>query len=308
MIYALGAFDGFHLGHQSLLDRARERGNNGCGWGVMTFENHPRSLFSDNFKTLFTTEERDLIGAYLGVRHMVKLPFDRMLANMSPESFADFLAGRGSISGFVVGANFRFGRARTGTPEILAEICAGRGWSLDLMPQLLLDGEIVSSTAVRESLLRGQVGRAARFLGYPFVISGKVIKGDGRGRTLGFATANLAVNNRKIYPARGSYAGFTFIGGKWFPVALNIGFNPTFDLARRLRCEAHIIGFSGDIYDRDIYVFVFAKNRDEIRFENENALKLRLEHDVRDIGGVAGEYLRRNGKFFAGISVLFDTH
>lgn len=303
MIYALGAFDGFHLGHQSLLARARERGKSG-GWGVMTFENHPRSLFSDNFKTLFTSEERGLIGAYLGVRRMIKLPFDRMLANMSPEGFADFLASRGSISGFVVGENFRFGRARTGTPEILADICARRGWSLDLMPQLMIDGEAVSSTAVREFLLRGQVEGAARFLGYPFVISGKVIKGDGRGRTLGFATANLTVNNRKIYPARGSYAGFTLIDGKWFPVALNIGFNPTFDLARRLRCEAHVIGFSGDLYGREIYIFVFAKNRDEMKFANENALKNRLEQDIKDIGKEAGRYLRNNGRFFSGIKAV----
>lgn len=304
MIYALGAFDGFHLGHQSLLARARERGKSGAGWGVMTFENHPRSLFSDNFRTLFTSEERALIGAYLGVCCMVKLPFDRMLANMSPEDFADFLASRSRISGFVIGENFRFGRGRTGTPEILADICARRGWSLDLMPQLMIDGEAVSSTAVREFLLRGQVERAARFLGYPFVISGKVIKGDGRGRTLGFATANLTVNNRKIYPARGSYAGFTLISGKWFPVALNIGFNPTFDLARRLRCEAHIIGFSGDLYDREIHIFVFAKNRDEMKFENENALKTRLEQDIMDISGIAGRYLRDNGRFFSGIRAV----
>lgn len=304
MIYALGAFDGFHLGHQSLLERARERGKSVGGWGVMTFENHPRSLFSDNFKALFTSEERGLIGAYLGVRHMVKLPFDRMLANMSPEGFAGFLASLGGISGFVIGENFRFGRARTGTPAILADICARRGWSLDLMPQLMVDGEAVSSTAVRELLLRGNIERAARFLGYPFVISGKVIKGDGRGRTLGFATANLTVNNRKIYPARGSYAGFTFIDGKWLPVALNIGFNPTFDLARRLRCEAHIIGYDGDIYDREIYIFIFAKNRDEMKFENENALKMRLEQDINDIGAAARRYLRNNSGFFSGIRAV----
>lgn len=304
MIYALGAFDGFHLGHQSLLARARERGKSGGGWGVMTFENHPRSLFSDNFKTLFTPDERGLIGAYLGVRRMIMLPFDRMLANMSPEDFADFLASRDSISGFVVGENFRFGRARTGTPEILAGICARRGWSLDLMPQLMIDGEAVSSTAVREFLLRGMVESAARFLGYPFIISGKVIKGDGRGRTLGFATANLTVNNRKIYPARGSYAGFTLIDGKWFPVALNIGFNPTFDLARRLRCEAHVIGFSGALYDRDIYIFVFAKNRDEMKFESENALKNRLRQDIKDIGKEADRYLRNNRRFFSGIKAV----
>lgn len=305
MIYALGAFDGFHLGHQSLLAKARERGEKqGGDWGVLTFENHPRSLFSDNFKTLFTAGERDIMAEYLGVRTIVKLPFDRMVADMSPESFADFLSVYDDVSGLVVGCNFRFGKARTGTPEVLAGICAARGWSLDVLPSLTIDGKTVSSSAVREFVLRGQLESAARFLGYPFMISGKVIKGDGRGRMLGFATANLIVNSKKIYPARGSYAALSCIDGNWFPVALNIGFNPTFDLARRLRCEAHVIGFNGDLYDKNLQIFAFAKNRDEIRFESENALKERLVRDVSDIGNTAEQFMRSNKKFFQSIKAL----
>lgn len=305
MIYALGAFDGFHLGHQSLLAKARERGEErGDGWGVLTFENHPRALFSDNFKTLFTSKECDLIAAYLGVRTVVKLPFNRMLADMSPESFADFLGVYNGVSGLVVGRNFRFGKARTGTPEVLAEICAARGWSLDVLSSLTIDEQTVSSTAIREFVLRGQLESATRFLGYPFMLGGKVVKGDGRGRTLGYATANLVVNSKKVYPARGSYAAFSCIDGNWFPVALNVGFNPTFDLARRLRCEAHVIGFSGDLYDRDLRIFTFAKNRDEIRFENENALKEQLAMDVSSIGNIAEQFMQSNKKFFQCIKAL----
>lgn len=305
MIYALGAFDGFHLGHQSLLAKARERGEErGDGWGVLTFENHPRALFSDNFKTLFTSKECDLIAAYLGVRTVVKLPFNRMLADMSPESFADFLGVYNDVSGLVVGCNFRFGKARTGTPEVLAEICAARGWSLDVLPSLTIDEQTVSSTAIREFVLRGQLESATRFLGYPFMLGGKVVKGDGRGRTLGYATANLVVNNEKVYPARGSYAALSCIDGHWFPVALNVGFNPTFDLTRRLRCEAHVIGYSGDLYDRDLHIFAFAKNRNEIRFENENALREQLAMDVSSIGNIAEQFMQSNKKFLQCIKAL----
>lgn len=305
MIYALGAFDGFHIGHQSLLARACERGEKlGVGWGVMTFENHPRTLFSDNVKTLFTAKERDLIASYLGVRAMTKLPFDRMLANMSPENFADFIQLRCCISGLVIGGNFRFGKSRTGTPEVLAGICARRGWSLDVLSPRMIDGETVSSTATRELILRGQVEHAVRLLGYPFVIHGKVIQGDGRGRRLGYATANLALNRKKVYPARGSYAAFTCIGGEWFPVALNIGFNPTFELARRLRCEAYVIGFRGDLYDQELCIFVFAKSRDEMKFNGEDALKEQLGKDVEAIGGIALQYMRANKNFLARISTI----
>lgn len=300
MIYALGAFDGFHLGHQSLLNRARERGDmESVGWGVITFDNHPRTLFSkDVFKTLFTNKERELIAEFLGVRKMIKLTFDRMLASMPPEAFADFLELQGNVSGLVIGSNFYFGKARTGTPEILAGICARRGWSLDVLPPCKIDGTAVSSTAVRDFIQRGQIENGVRFLGYPFLISGRVIKGDGRGKTLGFATANFAVNNKKIYPARGSYAALTYIKNKWHPVALNIGFNPTFDLARRLRCEAHVIGFEGDLYEKEMYIFVFAKNRNEIQFSCIDTLKTKLKQDVRNIKNCAEQYIGKNEKIF----------
>lgn len=298
MIYALGAFDGFHLGHRRLLDKARACGETKCvGWGVITFENHPQTIFNqDNFRLLFTGKERSLTARYLGVPKMVKLTFDRMLANMTPEDFIGFLEADNNISGLVVGSNFRFGRARTGTPETLAGICERRGWSLDVIEPYTMDGTIVSSTAIRDFIIRGQIENGVRFLGYPFLISGKVIKGDGRGCKLGFATANLAVNQRKVYPSRGSYAACALIENKWRPVALNIGYNPTFDLARRLRCEAHIIDFAGNLYDREITVFAFTKNREETKFTGEKDLKAQLERDMLNIKHLAAEYMNSNEK------------
>lgn len=293
MIYALGAFDGFHLGHMRLLDKARACGETKrSGWGVITFENHPQTIFNqDNFRLLLTDKERLLAARYLGIPKMIKLTFDRMLANMAPEDFISFMEIDNDISGLVVGSNFRFGRARMGSPETLAGICQQRGWSLDVIKPYEIEGEIVSSTAIRDFIIRGQVENGVRFLGYPFFVSGKVIRGDGRGRTLGFATANLAINTRKIYPARGSYVACTFIDGNWCPVALNIGYNPTFDLARHLRCEAHIIDYEGNLYDQEIIIFVFAKNRDEVKFNGEKDLQSQLERDVLNIRRLAADYM-----------------
>lgn len=307
MIYALGAFDGFHLGHRKLLDRARAAAETkGVGWGVLTFENHPQTLFNrDKFKLLFTGKERDLIASYLGVRRIVKLAFDRMLADMTAEDFVDFAGARNNVSGLVVGSNFRFGRGRTGTPAELAALCTGRGWSLDVVTPYEIDGLAVSSSVIREFLIRGQIERGVRFLGYPFLVSGRVVKGDGRGGKIGFATANLAVSHRKVYPAKGSYAAYVFIEKEWRPVALNIGFNPTFDLAGKLRCEAHIIDFDGDLYSKELNLFVFAKNRDEVKFAGEGALRTQLIKDMENIKYLSLTYMKNNKKIFSGFGQAF---
>ena len=298
MIFALGAFDGFHLGHQRLLETAKERAAKaGTEWGVITFEGHPQLVFNkDSFKLLFTPEERDMLISYLGIPAADKVPFNITLADMLPADFLDHIAKRVSIDGLVIGENFRFGRARIGTPELLSELCLERGWSLDVIGSYRLNGGIVSSTAVREAVLRGQVESASEMLGYPFMIQSRVIKGDGRGRVLGFPTANLSVRPNKIYPARGSYAGISQINGKWYPVALNIGYNPTFEGSRGLHCEAHIVGFEGDLYDKTLTLHIVSRNREEMKFAGADALVHQLKKDIKHAKGKAAEYMRDNAK------------
>jgi riboflavin kinase/FMN adenylyltransferase len=296
MIFALGAFDGFHLGHQRLLETAKERAiKSGTEWGVITFEGHPQLLFNkDSFKLLFTPEEREMLIMYLDIPAVDKIPFNITLADMLPADFLDHIAKRVPIDGLVIGENFRFGRARIGTPELLSDLCDDRGWTLDVIGSYRLKGGVVSSTAVREAVLRGQVESACEMLGYPFMIQSKVIKGDGRGRVLGFPTANLSVRPNKIYPARGSYAGITFIDGTWYPVALNIGYNPTFEGARGLHCEAHIVGFEGDLYEKTITLHIIARNREEMKFDGADALVRQLKKDIRHARGKAAEYIKNN--------------
>ena len=308
MIFALGAFDGFHLGHQRLLETAKERAaKTGTGWGVITFEGHPQLVFNkDSFKLLFTPEERDMLINYLGIPVADKVPFNITLADMLPADFLDHIAKRVSIDGLVIGENFRFGRARIGTPELLSELCLERGWSLDVIGSYRLNGGIVSSTAVREAVLRGQVESASEMLGYPFMIQSRVIKGDGRGRVLGFPTANLSVRPNKIYPARGSYAGISQINGKWYPVALNIGYNPTFEGSRGLHCEAHIVGFEGDLYDKTLTLHIVSRNREEMKFAGADALVQQLKKDIRHAKAKAAEYIKNNGEFVEKFGRIFD--
>ena len=296
MIFALGAFDGFHMGHRQLLCAAEERANKlKTGWGVITFEGHPQQFFNrEAFKFLFTPEERTLLSMYLAVPVMEKIPFTRALADMMPEAFLEYIALRNKIDGLVVGSNFRFGRARTGTPELLTMLCKERGWSLDVIPSYTMGGNVVSSTAIRELILRGNMENACKMLGHPYIIQGKIIKGDGRGRTLGFPTANMGVKTGKVYPGRGSYTALAHIGGIWYPAALNMGYNPTFDGVRSLRCETHIIGFGGDIYGMNLTVFLTSRNRDEMKFGDADELKAQLEKDIRAAEISGKKYLAQN--------------
>ena len=183
MIYALGAFDGFHLGHARLLRKAAERAAEaGTGWGVMTFDGHPRQLLDrDNFRLLFSPREKDLIAAYLGVPRMEKIAFTHDFAAFSPESFADYIDKKYEVGGLVIGENFRFGRCRAGTPKILSEICAARGWTLDVVPRYSFDGMTVSSTETRRAVALGDMSPAAQMPGYPLIIRGAVAAGAGRG-------------------------------------------------------------------------------------------------------------------------------
>jgi riboflavin kinase/FMN adenylyltransferase len=297
MIYAIGAFDGFHRGHRILLETACERARaQKKNWGVITFSAHPQSLFKgDTFKLLFTHEEREALVKYFGIPKMIEIPFTRAVADMSPEDFLLSLTKYGNVSGLVAGDSFRFGKSRAGTLEVLSELCEKFGWSLNIETSYKIDGTVVSSTAIREFIIRGKVEEADKFLGYPFMIRGNVIRGDGRGRTVtGYPTANLAIKPNKIYPARGSYAALALTEEGWKASALNIGFNPTFAGIRSLRCEAHIIDYEADLYGQNLELCVIGQNRGEMKFQDASCLRLQLAEDIRKIKVTAARYIDKH--------------
>lgn len=310
MIYALGAFDGFHLGHRRLLEMAkRESAQRDTGWGVITFEGHPRMLLNrDNFKLLFTPPERDLIARYLGIPRMEKIHFTHEFAALEPRGFADYIAEKYRVDGLVIGENFRFGRGRSGNPAVLAELARERGWSLDVISSYKAEGRVVSSTATREAVLAGKMALACELLGYPFIISGRVVQGEARGRLLGYRTANISVKEGKIYPPHGVYAALSYIEGEWRGVALNIGSNPTFDDGRRVpRCEAHVIDFDDGLYGSLMRLFIIGRIRGERKFDGAEELIGQIGADVEACTKLCAKYAAEKEAELGNFASVFDS-
>ncbi|MCR5335845.1 MAG: riboflavin biosynthesis protein RibF [Synergistes sp.] len=304
MIYALGAFDGFHIGHRRLLARAAERSAGNGGWGVITFDGHPRAfLHGGRVRMLFTRAERDIAARHAGVRDMKKILFTREFADLSPEGFADFIAERYDVSGLVIGENFRFAKDRAGTPQLLGKICALRGWSLDVIPSYRLNGCVVSSTEVRKAVSEGKMRCAAELLGHPFMISGEVSHGDERGRGIGFRTANIRMLEDKVYPPYGVYAALVFLDGVWRKAAVNIGDNPTFGCAEA-RCEAHILEYEGDLYGKRLLFFITGEVRGEIKFGSAQELSSQISRDTEQCIKLCSEYMSRSKNTMDGFAVL----
>ncbi|MCX7827913.1 MAG: riboflavin biosynthesis protein RibF [Thermanaerothrix sp.] len=302
MIWVMGYFDGFHLGHQLLLKEAnRAAKERGRKWGVLSFAAHPKEVLLDKpMGLLFSRRERRFLAGYLEVPVMEEMPFDRSVAEMSPIDFLYLVERKFAPSGVVVGDNFRFGRGRAGDVAVLREFCLKRGWFFKTLRCLEVDGDMVSSTRIRGCVESGAIYDANRLLGYPFMMLGRVVHGDGRGRGLGFPTANISLPPSKLIPGRGVYAAAAWVRGGWRSAALNIGFNPTFQGVRSIRVEAHLVGFDGDIYGSEMAVFPLKMIRDERRFGSSCELIKQMERDVEECRRifveVPHEFMDRMGK------------
>jgi riboflavin kinase/FMN adenylyltransferase len=230
---------------------------------------------------LLTTLRRkaELIEA-LGIDVLAVMEFDEEVSRWPPERFADqaLVAGLGILHA-VVGANFTFGHKAAGTAEVLEELGRTRGFGVETAPLTTLDGNPVSSTSIRRALAEGDLAWPGRALGRRYVVEGTVVPGAGRGRDLGFPTANLRTPARILLPGRGVYAGRAHAGGDTWTAAINVGVNPTFG-EEPLHLEAFLIDFDGDLQGRVLAVEFWERLRDEVRFESPEALALQIEEDV----------------------------
>jgi riboflavin kinase / FMN adenylyltransferase len=295
-ITAIGNFDGVHRGHRLLIEAARVRARAlGRPAAALTFEPHPRSVLRPDkpfFRLSDETTKLRLLAA-TGLAGVFVVRFDRTLASMPAEAFVhEILIERLGVGGAVIGFNFQFGSKREGTPEFLAAEGARRGFSVDILAQLEDEGRPVSSQAVRAALAGGRMVEAAELLGYPWLISGTVIKGDQRGRTLGYPTANIQPD-----PAcglrHGIYAVRVGVGGKRHDGVASYGRRPMYETNMPL-LEAFLFDFDRDLYGQTIDVAFLAFIRDEMRFETVEALVARMDEDSR----IAREALARQPNAF----------
>ncbi len=263
---AIGTFDGVHLGHRRVLDAARAAGGTST---VVTFDPHPRIALGYDVELLTTLERRLELFGEAGIEEALVVAFDLELAELGPAEFADAVLRPLGSSVIVAGADFRFGRGRSGDLALLTEL----GFETRVVP--LVEG--VSSSTIRDLLRAGEVDRAARLLGRPPDVEGIVVAGDARGGTLGFPTANLRVDRDLLVPAHGIYAG-AVAGHR---AAVSIGTNPHYGGHER-RVEAHLLDFSGDLYGRRLVLQLWRRLREERAFESEAALVDQIARDVEE--------------------------
>jgi len=280
---AIGNFDGVHLGHAALLKQlahvAQERQ---LAPTVLTFEPHPREFFApDSAPTRLTTlrEKLELLGE-CGARQAVICPFNAAFAALSANEFVERVLVRGcQVRHLIIGDDFRFGRGRTGDFALLQEAGQHFGFAVEAMGSVMVDGERVSSSAVRRALQAGNMGHAARLLGRPYIIDGQVSHGQKLGRQIGFATANLRIKHNPL-PMTGVFAvEVSGLGEKPLPGVANLGIRPTVGGTRPL-LEVHLFDFDRDIYGAHISVRFVHKLRDEQRFPNIDALKAQIAADA----------------------------
>jgi riboflavin kinase / FMN adenylyltransferase len=280
---AIGVFDGVHRGHQTVIgrlcDRAREQDLQTV---ALTFDPHPLEFVApDRAPLLLTTiEQRIQLLGEAGIDVVGVLPFPR-IRDMAPRLFAvEVLSLRLRSRVIAVGKDFRFGRDREGDVRYLRTVGAEHGFdvfAIDLVGEF--DGSVVSSSRIRDLVAAGEVVEAAELLGRPHTLRGTVVHGDGRGRSIGFPTANLHVPARLAVPGNGVYAAWVEVGGVRHPAVVNIGVRPTFGLDTRA-VEAHLLDFEGDLYGRELGLAFVARLRDEQRFDSIEQLVAQIGADV----------------------------
>jgi riboflavin kinase / FMN adenylyltransferase len=264
---AIGTFDGVHLGHREVIAGADT---------VLTFEPHPLSVIRPEAlpKLLMSFNvKRDII-AGLGVEELVIIPFDREFSGKSAEQFVEeVLVERLSAEYVAVGENFRFGKGARGDAEFLS---SRPEFETRVVPLVEVEGETVSSSRIRALVAAGEMDRAARCLGGPFLFEGEVVSGDRRGRTLGMPTANIVPDNALACPGHGVYAAWAH----GHPAAVNVGVRPTFDTGRGLLVEAYLLDFSGDLYGQTLRIAFLEQLRGEKRFDSVDELVAQMRRDV----------------------------
>jgi riboflavin kinase / FMN adenylyltransferase len=290
-VYAIGNFDGLHRGHQVVIERAIAMAKvRAAPSALLTFEPHPVDFFAGRPVVFRLTppDNKMAICARLGLKGLVLIHFDALLAAMSAEDFVTkILVERLGVGAVIVGWDFHFGKGRSGSPATLAEAGARHGFGVEIVTKVEGETGVFSSSAIREALKSGDLAAAMRGLGRNYSVSGKVISGQRLGRTLGVPTANIALEPTNRL-AHGIYAVMARVDGRAFPAVASFGTRPTVDNGPPL-LEVHLLDFDGDLYGREMEVEFIERIRDELKFDSLDALVAEMNRDKERARAILAE-------------------
>jgi riboflavin kinase / FMN adenylyltransferase len=284
----IGKFDGLHTGHRSVLRAVREAADAaGLTSTVLTFDRNPLSVLAPERcpEALVSNEQKRELLADAGIDATVMLHFDRGFSTQTPEQFVqNILVDSLHARVVFVGADFKFGARGAGNVALLQQLGPSLGFQVSVVDAMSLDGRHrVSATIIRQLLTTGDVAAAARLLGRPHTVRGTVIRGEQRGRTLGFPTANLSPKLEGFIPADGVYAGWLTVDGDKLPAAISVGNNPTFDGVPERQVEAHVLDRDLDLYDKTVEVSFVSRIRGMEKFDGVHTLVAQIGRDVSQV-------------------------
>lgn len=281
---SIGSFDGVHRGHQSLISVLKQTAlENNCPAVVLTFHPHPVVVLKRITTPFYisTPEQKADIFSQLGVDYLITLPFNRSISLLSADEFISQLVRHLGLYKLVVGCGFVLGKDRAGTIDVLSNIGKSAGYSVHCIDEISGDREIISSSLIRRQIEDGDLASVTTSLGRFFSIEGKVIRGDGRGRKIGFPTANLDIWPQQLLPAPGVYRCLATVNGKTYLSVGNLGFRPTFtENTRQVFTEIHLLNFTGDIYGEEVKVQFTHRLRGETKYASFQDLVIQINRDI----------------------------
>lgn len=284
MILTIGNFDGVHAGHRNFLSQIREIAiEKNCLVAVLTFVPHPRQILSPTNDYLINTyEERRCLLQEVGIDYLYEINFTRDFSTLSPLEFlTKYIGDNKKIKDIFIGHDFAFGANKAGNYQVLKEFCSERSIGFFLGDEFHVNNSNVSSTIIRQTLKMGDIPLAHEYLKRDFFMSGRIIKGFGRGKKIGFPTANIQYSEDRIVPKEGVYATKTFCDGSYYLSVTNIGRNPTFEGSEKISIETHILDFNRDIYGEEIRIHFISYLRGEVRFSSINELVEQIKKDAQ---------------------------
>ncbi|GAB4145261.1 MAG: bifunctional riboflavin kinase/FAD synthetase [Ignavibacteriales bacterium] len=285
-VVTVGTFDGIHLGHRKLFERVKAIADEkNFKSFIVTFDPHPRQVLSPENQPLLLSLKEDKIETLNNCRidYLFIINFTKEFSQQSYEKFVeDFLVKKLNLGMFVIGHDHKFGKDRKGDENRLRELADKYNFEIEVVEPVVIDNEVISSTKIRNSLSKGEIKKANKFLGREYSYTGRVVHGATRGRILGFPTANVEqADSQKIIPAGGVYAVRCNLEEKEYFGIMNIGFRPTFETGGKLVSEVHIFDFNEDIYNKEIKISFIDRLRDEKKFASKEELIYQIERDKK---------------------------